>query len=90
MLPFSFLKTEFPEIYRKHLISYISINVFPLYEDFLKQQLKVIYMVTDERVAIVEYCRSFIPNIRIHLPYEEVDLNDIHPIFEHMSKNIMI
>ena len=74
------------EIYREHLINFLRVSVIPMYEDFLKNQLRCVRLTPDEQTAITMYCKTIMKkNVVVS---EEFDMNEVHEVFDHMRKNI--
>ena len=70
------------------LFQYLDDTVIPIYQDFLKRQLSVVYLEKEQRDAITMYA-FIILNKKILFPDEEVDMNANHLIFDHIHKSIL-
>lgn len=88
MPTFDFLKDISPTLYLEYLTHYIAGSVLPLYDEFLRRELRSVIMDEEQRKAIESFCRVYIPGAIVSLPNDELDVNEIHPIFEYMRKRI--
>jgi hypothetical protein len=77
-----------PIVFQHHLLQFLKEVVIPMYDDFLRNQLRIINLDNDQRSAISFYCKT-IMNRPISIG-EELDVNEIHPVFDHMRKNILL
>ena len=84
----SFLVYNMPGLFRQELYKYLNDTVIPVYEEFLKSQMRVIKLSTDQRDAISLYCNKILK--KPILIGEEIDMNEFHVIFDHMRKNIIL
>jgi hypothetical protein len=76
------------ELYREQLFNFLKESVLPIYEDFLKNQLRFVNITPDQQNAIMMYCKTIMKeNIKIS---GEFDMNDAHQVFDHMRKNILL
>jgi len=86
MLTFNFLKDISPALYVKYLTHYIVTSILPLYDEFLRRDVRSVIMDEEQRDAIESFCKVYISGATVSLPDDEVDINEIHPVFEHMRK----
>lgn len=88
MLAFGFLKDVSPTLYLGYLTHYIAGSVLPLYDEFLRREVRTVKMDEGQREAIECFCKIYLPEAIVSLPDDEVDVNEIHPIFEYMRKRL--
>jgi|LakMenEpi03Aug12_release.lakeMendotaPanAssembly.Ray.scaffolds.fasta_scaffold466624_2 hypothetical protein len=88
MLAFDFLKDISPALYVKYLTHYIVTSILPLYDEFLRRDVRSVIMDEEQREAIESFCKVYISGATVSLPDDEVDVNDIHPVFEYMRKRL--
>lgn len=88
MLTFNFLKDISPNLYLEYLTHYIATSILPLYDEFLRREVRSVIMDEEQREAIESFCKVYISGATVSLPDDEVDVNEIHPIFEYMRKRI--
>ena len=84
----SFLIYNMPGLFRQELYKYLNNTVIPVYEEFLKSQMRVIKLSPDQRHAISLYCNKILE--KPVFIGEEIDMNEFHLIFDHMRKNIIL
>lgn len=89
MLAFNFLKTITPTLYKVYLLRYITDNVIPLYEEYIRKEMRPVRIDIDQKEAIIAFCKIYIPDTVISLRDDEMDLNEIHPVFEYIKKHII-
>ena len=88
MPTFDFLKDISPGLYLEYLTHYIVTSILPLYNEFLRRDVRSVIMDEEQREAIESFCKVYISGPTVSLPDDEVDVNEIHPIFEYMRKRL--
>ena len=83
----NFSSSIISELYREHLFNFLKDSVIPIYEDFLKNQLRTIRLNQNQQNAIVMYVKIVMEANLIMA--EEFDMNDAHQVFDHMRKNLI-
>lgn len=88
MPTFDFLKDISSGLYLEYLTHYIVTSILPLYDEFLRREVRSVIMDEEQREAIESFCKIYIRGATVSLPDDEVDVNEIHPIFEYMRKRL--
>jgi hypothetical protein len=88
MLAFDFLKDISPGLYLEYLTHYIVTSILPLYDEFLRREVRSVIMDEQQREAIESFCKVYISGAKVSLPDDEVNVNEIHPVFEYMRKTL--